>query len=262
MICFNRLGSKGRLGNQMFQYAATLGIARKIGTRAVCNIGHDLCSIGKCFKLGSVDDAVVLFDGLMTYREPMFSFNEDVFHFDPNLCIDLDGYFQTEKYFKHIREEILDNFTFLEEIQEKGNEIFYSLSIEPNKTCSIHVRRGDYLILPTYHPSFGLEYYSKALNVLDPNEDLDVLVFSDDPKWCMDNFGNKRGKSCIRYAHSDPFVDLYMMSKCCSHVIANSSFSWWGSWLSGKPTVAPKTWFGPNGNQDWQDIYAEGWVKV
>ena len=256
MICFNRLGYKGRLGNQMFQYAATLGIARKIGTRAVCNIEHDLCTIRKCFKLGSVDDAVVLFDGLMTYREPMFNFNEDVFHFDPNLCIDLDGYFQTEKYFKHIEDEIRENFEFNDEIKSEAREVFDIHDISPENTISVHIRRGDYVAIQNYHPLQTVDYYMNGLDALKSEQKRDVLIISDDINWCMENLKGDR----IKYFSSSPSLDMCVMSMCSGHVIANSSFSWWAAWLSGNPTVAPKTWFGPKAPYDWRDIYCERWT--
>ena len=57
----------------------------------------------------------------------------------------------------------------------------------------------------------------------------------------------------------DTYVDMCMMSMCNGHIIANSTFSWWGAWLSGANTVAPKQWFGPRGMPEWSDIYCENW---
>ena len=256
MISFNRLGYKGRLGNQMFQYAATLGIARKIGTSASCNIGHDLCTIGKCFQLGSVNDSIILFDKMRTYKEPKFNFNEEVFHFDPNSCVDLDGYFQTERYFKHIDGEIRKNFKFKEDIEHEASDVFQILGIEPSNTVSLHIRRGDYVAIQNHHPLQTIEYYMNGLDILNAKREMDVLVISDDIHWCIQNLKGSKYKYCT----SSPFVDMCVMSKCSGHVIANSSFSWWAAWLSGNPTVAPKTWFGPATSYDWNDIYCEGWT--
>ena len=61
------------------------------------------------------------------------------------------------------------------------------------------------------------------------------------------------------YMENDLNVDLCVMSWCNAHIIANSSFSWWGAWLGGGKTIAPKNWFGPKGPQDWNDVYCNGW---
>jgi len=253
MISFNRLGNMGRLGNQMFQYASTLGIARKIGTQAHCNLQNS--SLKKCFFLGDVYDSVLLCDN---YVEEKFSFNESVFFLDKNENRDLIGYFQTEKYFKHIEDEIKKNFTFLPHIEKEAREAFDILDLSPENTISLHVRRGDYTSLPDYHPIQTMEYYMSSLEVLGKDRNEDVLVVSDDINWCMNNFkGNK-----FKFITSSPSLDMCVMSMCSSHVIANSSFSWWAAWLSGNATVAPKTWFGSKGPQDWNDIYCEGWTVL
>jgi len=107
-------------------------------------------------------------------------------------------------------------------------------------TISLHVRRGDYVHNPN-HPVAPLEFYQEALSKL-PN--LPVLVFSDDPGWCREQeiFGDERF-SIAEDNSSD--CDLCLMSMCKYHIIANSSYSWWGAWLAkSKQVYAPQNWFG------------------
>lgn len=259
MISFNAIGNLGRHGNQMFQYAAVLGIARKIGTIPCCSLSNSFCTLPACFELGSVVDSQILYTDLKTYSEPKFGFNEEVFSFDPNQTTNLSGYFQSEKYFKHIEDEVRKNFTFKEDVVEHSLGIFTTLHIDPKQTLSIHIRRGDYTTLHDKHPVQTIDYYYEGLKILDLDSNKNVLVVSDDPHWCMETFTDHNR---FKFVSCHPFVDMCMMSMCSSHVIANSSFSWWAAWLSGNKTVAPKTWFGPNGPDDWKDIYREEWVLL
>jgi hypothetical protein len=94
-------------------------------------------------------------------------------------------------------------------------------------------------------------------------DDSNFYVFSDDINWCIENFTNPNLK--INFINSgSPYVDLYLMTQCEGHIIANSSFSWWGSWLStgSKKTIAPSNWFGPQINKDTSDIYCKNWKII
>jgi hypothetical protein len=83
------------------------------------------------------------------------------------------------------------------------------------------------------------------------------IVFSDDIAWCEENLSHMNP---IFMDGNDVYTDMCLMSMCDGHIIANSSFSWWGAWLGKGKTVAPKRWFGESGPQDWSDIYCEGWI--
>ena len=124
---------------------------------------------------------------------------------------------------------------------------------------SLHIRRGDYTANPN-HPTQDIEYYRQALNQMP---DLPVIVFSDDPEWC----NQQEFFSSDRFAISEgnaTDADLCLMSLCKYHIIANSSFSWWGAWLANsKKVIAPKVWFGPSLPQhDTSDLYCEGWETI
>ena len=123
------------------------------------------------------------------------------------------------------------------------------------KTVSIHVRRGDYLELSDFHPTCEVSYYDDAMKNF---EGYTPLVFSDDVALCKENLSHHHP---IFVEGNDLNVDMCLMSMCDGHIISNSSFSWWAAWLGNKKNVvAPKTWFGPAGPQDWEDIYCEGWI--
>jgi len=161
------------------------------------------------------------------------------------------GYYQSEKWFSHRREEIIKLFhadkSFLPKIN-KYSEYFGHINL--------HVRRGDYLTLPNYHPVQTMEYYTKALAMM-PKE-LKVLVFSDDLLWCRENFIGDR----FIFVDEIDYICVYIMAKMKYHIIANSSFSWWGAWMSeDKIVVAPKVWFGKYG-PDYKDVCPEEWILI
>jgi hypothetical protein len=262
MIGHNHLGRNGRFGNQMFQYAATKGIA--------VNRGYDWCippgpvsdeeftneenqhKLFMAFKLPSIKE-VNLFPS--PYRkEASFTFDQDLFdNCEDN--INLYGYFQSEKYFKHIENEIRYDFTWRDDVWNTCKEIFDQITTD-GQAISLHVRRTDHLIKPTYHPVLPLSYYEKALSKFDSN--LPVLVFSDDPNWCNEQefFSDDR---FLVSEGGDNITDMCVMSMCQYQIMANSTFSWWGAWLSGSENViAPKLWFGPDG-QDATDVYIDRW---
>jgi hypothetical protein len=194
------------------------------------------------------------------YQEIDFKFNPQVLSINPNT--DLYGYFQTEKYFKKYREEILEIFTFKEKYLEAAKNFFLEIShqIDGKDIVSLHVRRGDYTLYPDHHPVCSLEYYQSAISQF--NQDNSVfLIFSDDIDWCKENFKG----SFIFSDSNNPYTDLAIMSMCDHHIIANSSFSWWGAWLNrsqDKKVIAPSRWFGRSLSNDTSDIYCENWIKL
>jgi hypothetical protein len=282
MISFGNIGYMGRLGNQMFQFASTVGIANRKGYDVKfpienCSAPHMVGPID--VKSGSITpvkcDLLDCFDVPKEYfisssRLQIYSlFNEEKFEYDSNteLIPDgsaLNGYFQTEKYFLEIREEIKKIFSFKEEIVKEGNRILDQMR-EGKELVSIHVRRGDYTLYPDHHPTCDTSYYTKCLEEIKrvSNSDLKIVIFSDDKQWCLDNMKNYIGEDFSITNSEDPYVELYMMTKCQYHVIANSSFSWWGSWLSdSKLTIAPSRWFGPLIPKNTEDVYCKNWIKI
>jgi Glycosyl transferase family 11 len=269
MLAFNHLGRLGRLGNQMFQYAAVRGIAANKGYEW-CIPNHDQevddgignklrTEIFDCFNLTNLSkrNIFVLDRGYAPIvQEKFFHFDQELFDLCPNE-VSLYGFFQSEKWFKNIENQIRDDFSFKDEILSPCLEMIYQV----DKPISLHIRRGDFLLNNKNHPPQSIEYYENALAHFDNHRQ--VLVFSDDPSWCNEQpiFADER--FLIAEGNSN-YVDLCLMSLCSSHIIANSTFSWWGAWLSGtKDVIAPQNWFGPNLNQNnTKDLYCDGWKII
>jgi hypothetical protein len=284
MLGFNELGNNGRLGNQMFQYAALRGIASKKGyewTIPPFNSKRiDNYSLHNCFKLSSLGENNLGFvdNGFApVVVEKQYHYDEELHNLCPN-DVSLHGFFQTEKYFQHIQDQIREDFTFYDEflnpckelVEELGNPIF------------LHVRRGDpnlvdargfkwaYTNCSDQHPPQTLEYYENALKEF-PN-DVPVIILSDSPDWVKDQelFSDDRfsiSEPEDKYPDGSftPYVDLCLMSLCSGAIIANSSLSWWGAWLQNNrgKVVAPKNWFGPAySDKDTKDLYCEKWIVI
>ena len=179
----------------------------------------------------------------------MHHFDEELFVNCPD-NVDLVGYFQTEKYFKHIEDEIRKDFTFSKEITEMCKELYNE--VIDGESISLHIRRGDYTVNPN-HPTQTVEYYDKALSNFDSK--IPVFVFSDDPSWCHEQKLFSDDRFMISDGNTTEF-DLCLMSLCTYHIIANSSFSWWGAWLAkSQKIIAPKNWFAAEcGNKSIQDV--------
>ena len=124
----------------------------------------------------------------------------------------------------------------------------------------MHVRRSDYLSTTNvaYHSNCGDNYYENAINEFDSN--LPVLIFSDDTEWCKQQDIFKPKRFFISETGNN-LMDMCLMTMCNHHIIANSSFSWWGAWLANSQNVvAPKQWYGPAGaHQSTQDLYLPHW---
>ena len=280
MIGNNRIGCNGRLGNQMFQYASMRGIASVKGFDWVVppeNYDHTAnYALFETFKMTNVQEKNIGFvDGEIL--------KETIHCYDKNLvdsCSDntnLDGFFQTEKYFEKISDEIRSDFTFKDEYLKPCKEFIDSLDTTP---IFLHIRRGDAIGKEHYHPIAPMSYYVEALKRFD--EDTPCFVFSDDLDWCKsqdlfksdkflfnDNierydYQSMDGSGSMQYTLL-PHVDLCLMSLCSGAIIVNSSFSWWGAWLQNNrgKVIASKPWFGPSASDlDTSDVVPDHWEII
>jgi hypothetical protein len=250
MITFSNLGNLGRLGNQLFQISSV--------------IGH---SMDNGYSYGFPDWK---YSGYLKTPLPVidnFSAFSKFVERDPwafqnipkNDNIDLYGYFQNPLYFDSHRDMIFQLLTPTEEIEKRVDEIMgHHIG---KRITAIHIRRGDYLKFPGHHPIPHMDYYNKSIEILRDDTDL-FMVFSDDIEWCREQFiGN-----FIFSDEIDEFIDLLKMSKCDNFIIANSSFSWWGSYLcknNNKKTIAPFNWVGPEyKNKGWEQVYRKEMIKI
>jgi hypothetical protein len=261
MYFYRSLGKNGWLGNQMFQYAATFSLARHHGVEACIPEGN--CALYDTFPHLT---AKRINDSTLHSFKNSFAPNERIdFIYDKNIwsardnCI-VGGYLQSELYFKRYRNLILQEFRFKEEVYSDCKDSLNKIKSEftAENICSVHFRRGDYLNLKDFHTNLGVDYYTPALSWVQSNiPNCRLLAFSDDYEWCRNNLPEEVSVFDSKGAE----YDLCAMTMCNSHIIANSSFSWWGAWLAKdtKQVIAPKNWFGPKGPKAWETIYCEGW---
>ena len=192
-----------------------------------------------------------------TVNEAHFQFDRNLFENPPRKDCNLYGFFQSEKWFAHCKQDVKEAFTFKKEYADLATEMRSHLSGE---LIAIHVRRTDYLTNPN-HEALGLDYYEKALAEMP--EDARCIVFTDDPEWAkgQELFPDER----FFVSETDcAYTDMALMAKCDYHIIGNSTFSWWGAWLSdSKKVIAPKQWFGaPLGGTDLSDLYCGDWIVL
>jgi len=277
VITFSKLGLYGQLGNQLFQYAMLRAVAESME----CEMGIPM-RFDQPKKLGLVEleplsircqplTEADLGQIQNTYTERGHAFDPEVF--DQPDWTDFRGYFQSEKYFKHLRADLLREFAFREPIAAYAARYIAAIRAQAGTAplVGIHVRRGDYLKKPEYARILPLAWYLTAMEMFARSESV-FLVFSDDPAWCMENLGASADQEPIRrrpwtlqVATPDHWHDLAVMTLCDHFIVAGSSFSWWGAWLcrsDEKIVVAPKPWFGPKSGVDESDIVPQGWRRL
>jgi hypothetical protein len=200
-----------------------------------------------------------------------YIFDENIFNLRPSEDIYLDGYFQNEKYFLDIKDIILKEFTLKAEANRFNEEI--STKIRAVNSVCIHFRRlygvaangqwvGGRL---ERNATLSLNYYYGAIKrIVDLVKNPYFFVFADDLAWARDNLKIDPPKEFI--SHNGPkedYEDLRLMSLCKHHIIANSTFSWWGAWLAQNPyqlVFAPAGW-NPN-ILDSKHIITAAWQRL
>lgn len=279
-VIYSRL--HGRLGNQMFQYAAARALAVRLGTQvALDSRGARLRGEGvltRVFDLPLGEPTNLppaKHDSLLRYAAWRLMGGRPVFRREQGLGYNrqirqwaddsyLHGYWQSERYFHHIAAHIRRDFTFpafsTPRNAEMADRIASTLSI------SLHVRRGDYLTLGA-HVLCDQAYYKAALGVVlnGLSGDPVVYVFSDDPQWAKDNLPLPCDKVVVDFNGPETdFEDMRLMSLCQHNIIGNSSFSWWAAWLNAnaeKRVAGPAKWFG-NPKLSNPDILPPEWHRI
>lgn len=247
MLTFNKLGRAGRLCNQMFQIAGTIGIAERLGYE----FGFPYwMNWDERERFGSTEDI----DVQQYFKNPLPLFEEELEEYyvkwgyhnvSPPDNVSIMGHLQSEKYFKHCEDKIRHYFTFKDETDKKTD------------TIAVHFRGGDYLKHPNYHPVCSTEYYRQARELFDNS--FRVLLFTDSPKVARDVIPFQ----FELVEEQNGYRALELMTKCDAHIIANSTFSWWGAWLAeSRRVVAPSKWFGHEAKLIVDDIYPEEWIII
>jgi hypothetical protein len=242
----------GGLGNQMFLYAYAKALAEKGYNVKIdlswfkTNAFHDGYGLNK-FHIDLLEAPTGIVETLTkksmlnkffnltncfgkqtVFKEKSHLFQKS-FLFPPENCY-IKGYFQSEKYFISLREDILSSFKLKCILSDYTKDISRKINDSKN-SVSIHIRRGDYITneqASQTHGICGLDYYQNALRKIKASiESPHFFVFSDDMEWVEKNI---RGKNFtyIKNPNSSSHEDLFLMSICNHNIIANSSFSWWG----------------------------------
>jgi hypothetical protein len=274
----------GGLGNQMFQYA----VGRTIAHRRRASLALDVSAFPDCrlrqYSLGVFKIVETFASGGFPrhgrlraigqrLRLPGFAYilRERGFPFDPSVLeapanVYLEGYWQSEKYFKEIEEVIRREFCI--KSQPDGQNAEMATRIKGVNAVAVHVRRADYVSDPAtnqFHGTCPPEYYRQgaqliAAQVLDPH----FFVFSDERDWARSNLELGGPATFVtQNGIGKGYEDLRLMALCRHHIIANSSFSWWGAWLanSGGMVVAPQRWVRSN-ELDTRDLIPTGWARL
>ncbi|MEI3521717.1 MAG: alpha-1,2-fucosyltransferase [Anaerosacchariphilus sp.] len=276
----------GGLGNQMFQYALYYkfmreGIETKIDLSYYTEInshnGYEIQSIfmrtaeqatqEECKKLAFYK--TTKWNRLLIRIIRRKSFYSNIYTresgYDQNILklrdTYIEGYFQSERYFEDIKEEIKKLYDFGENLPD--NVIAWKQQIEKDNSVSIHIRRGDYSVTGQ-RMLCDTDYYKNAIEYIKRKTKAPIFyIFSNDIEWCKKKFVGDEFRFVTGNTGQQSYWDMFLMSKCNHNIIADSSFSWWGAWLNNnvsKIVMAPEKW--EAGNNNFTDIIPLDWIQI
>jgi len=280
----------GGLGNQLFQYACARAVAIRRGTGLVLDLrelsrgaAHAVYGLDRfaiAARVGTEAELPPPRGRLPGYALWRAGLRRPRFLRERGLGVNpavrdapddsyLHGYFQSEGYFADVAGQIRNELRLLEEASGENRRWLDRIEAEP-RAVSLHVRRGDYAGSAkgqAVHGTCDGAYYAGAVAALRERAGIDpvLFVFSDDPAWARANLA--LGAETVVLDHNPPSAaveDLRLMGACRHHVIANSSFSWWGAWRNPRPdkvVVAPGRWFSDPALSN-PDICPAGWLRV
>lgn len=265
----------GGLGNQLFQYAFGRSIAIAHNCELILDSRILLIKENQtqrdfalsAFNIKATVDTLnkKQLDRCISIKEIKSNYDPTIFKKTGPGCR-LTGYWQSEKYFSHIRRQLLEELTLKEPTSSYISKMADHIKMEPN-SVSIHFRRGDYVNdakVAAFHGSCSQDYYQRSIeNLKEKLSNPHFFLFSDDPQWMEENAPKNIPSTIIDSNKSSAHEDLWLMSLCKNHIIANSSFSWWGAWLGSQDglTYAPGRWFlSPSFNDS--DIVPTRWSRI
>lgn len=280
----------GGLGNQMFQYAAGRRLALHRGTSLKLDLsvmaGYTVHGYAlRDFRVvaedaGPADLPAPPRRGLMGKIDRLLGTGpkgprrvaEKAYTFDPEILelsddVLLVGYWQSARYFDDVADTIRSDFSLAEPLSPRGAAL--AAEIAGTTAVSVHVRRGDYVTNPeanAFHGTCSPDWYTAAMaRMVEIWGDPTFFVFSDDPAWARENLSATRPMVFVEpQTGGRDAEDMMLMASCRGHVIANSSFSWWGAWLDprdDKRVIAPSRWFRAEG-MDTRDLIPQSWERL
>jgi len=279
----------GGLGNQIFQYAVGRALALRRGTEIALDARAFQSDKQRRFALGPFCLPTVSSENVRLppsrrnplafvlwritkgrrftyYREKNSAFDPRVLSLGPEAY--LHGYWQSENYFRYVTDVIRADLSVSAAPSEANATRLRAMA--SSFSVSVHVRRGDYAAVPKTNNIYGtcpIEYYQAAARWLAEKVGgrPSFWIFSDDPVWTAANIKLPFDSHYITNpAEEHPAEDMRLMSACRHHIIANSSFSWWGAWLNPSPEkiiVAPRRWFNDPNRSD-HDLVPGNWVRL
>lgn len=274
----------GRTGNNLFQYALGRVLAEKHGVPLVMDASWFnsegwrsvscirrmgiQAEISRGWSLGS--RILRKLDGRHPWelqRVPILKENNGYTGFDKQFLdapddVVLMGYFQSPRYFGSI-EHCLRQELNLAELDWSAATVAQAAMLSDSESVAVHVRRTDFVGTAEFDIC-DATYYRRAMADMKVRlSNPQFHIFSDDPEWCGEHLaGGDVEVASVPYTSSDPLHDLYLMSCCRHHVIANSSFSWWAAWLGKGPeqqVLVPPSWFGGGIDTPITDKLCDGW---
>lgn len=285
----------GGLGNQLFQYAAGRALALRHQTRLVLNRRPLQMTPPevprRTYELGAFEIDAAVRRRVRSHERPpadmpavqrgrwrmqkVFArfhvLRQDFVAYCPQFFTTGDwthliGYWQSEDYFVDYADVVRRDFRFRAAVEGENFQLLDAVT--KTTSVSLHVRRGDYVAIPRLtkrHGVLPVDYYQEALaEIARRCRHIHVFVFSDDPAWCKEHIAGPWPLTFVDQNPQRPSEDLRLMSACRHHVIANSSFSWWGAWLDAradKLVMAPRDWF-CDPELDSRRIIPEGWMRL
>lgn len=281
----------GGLGNQMFQYAAGFalsqrhGVTLRIDTSEFDGYGTWPYLLDRLQVPEAVAKAPARGETARErwvprvfgkereqprpiYRQPFFHYDASFVDLTPPLRI--EGYFQSARYFEGFEATIRERFQPAEALSPVSAAYAAEMA-ETSVPVSLHVRRGDYLRpdISAVHGTLSLDYYQRAVEIMSAlhGDEVHFFLFSDDVDFVDANFRFCPRRTVVRGAAERPWEDLRLMSFCHHHVIANSSFSWWGAFLAtdaDQTVIAPRNWFTREKRIEMSmvDLYPDKWILV
>jgi hypothetical protein len=275
----------GGLGNQLFQYAAGRRLAHVHGTELGLEIsgfasGYEL----RRYELGAfaLEGRVISLPELEAWatdstrgQRPMAYLKEPHFHFWPSLLAApadafLEGYWQSERYFADIAPLLRQELSLAAPLGAGNQRLLDDIHQGGGPAISLHVRRADYVNNPrtnAVHGTCDLDYYQRGIaHLLARVPGARFFVFSDDPAWADAHLVPLIPAPARLVTGNDGrgHLDLTLMRHCHHHLIANSTFSWWGAWLGEAPdkqVVAPARWFAAS-HLDARDLIPAAWTRL
>jgi len=275
---------QGGLGNQLFQFAVARAMGVRLGASVVLDNSSLVTDKKRRYELGAFKFPSTVpiisrpdgnrrgllskwLDPVQAVREKHFEFDPEIVALRPGVSVHLIGYWQTEKYFRDVSKQIRDDLQFVSSPDEKNAALLEQ--IQSCNAVSVHFRRGDYVSethTAAYHGTPSMDYYRRAVSMIMARvPDAHLFVFSDEPQWVKDHFKPDAPLRVVDTNCADaPAADLRLMAACRHHILANSSFSWWGAWLNpraDKMVVAPKRWF-HEAKSNTIDLLPDGWLTI